>query len=68
MGYTIRSITGDETSETVAAHVLARAYQAAWRARHGSEPAGALVVPALDLVIDFGGASSSQDGASHTVQ
>ena len=53
MWYAVRSLSGDEASETLAAHVLARAYQAAWRARYGQEPLGSLVLAELDLVIEF---------------
>ena len=64
MWYALRSLSGDEASETLAAHVLARAYQAAWRARHGCEPSGSLVVSGLDLVIEFMVPEASQNGAA----
>jgi len=53
VNYRIRSLSGDEVFETLATHVLARAYRAAWRAQHGDEPAGMHVISGLDLVIDF---------------
>ena len=65
MDYTIHTLTGDETAETVAAHVLARAYRAAWRARHGNEPSGSLVLAGLDLIIEFGEPDGSQHGLGH---
>lgn len=34
-------------------HVLAKAYRAAWRSVHASEPAGSHVIAGADLVIDF---------------
>ena len=60
MQYTMRSLAGGETVETLAAHVLARAYRAAWRSRHGSEPSGPHVMAALDLVIEFSAENQSQ--------
>ena len=55
MQYAMRSMSRDEALETLEAHVLARAYHAAWRARYGIEPLGPHVIAGLDLVIDFGG-------------
>ena len=55
--YKMRSLSGTEMYETLAAHVLARAYRAAWRARHGEEPFGPHVIAGLDLIIEFDGKS-----------
>jgi len=63
MQYTIRSLSSDEAFETLAAHVLARAYLAAWRARHGSEPSGPHVIEGLDLVIEFQGEREDHQAA-----
>jgi hypothetical protein len=59
MHYTICSLSGDEPLETLAAHVLARAYEAAWRARHGNEPVGQHVMAELDLIIEYGSGHTS---------
>ena len=64
MSYTMRSWSGDETVDTLAAHVLARAYQAAWRERHGNDPAGPHIMAGLDLIIEFIEADGNQDATS----
>jgi hypothetical protein len=53
MQYTIRSLSTNEELDSLAADVVARAYRAAWRARHGNEPVGSHVLEGLDLVIEF---------------
>jgi len=53
MQYTLRSLSGDQTSETLAEHVFVRAYEAAWVAKFGDDPVGSHVIEGLDLVIDF---------------
>jgi len=53
MKYKMRSLSGDEMFETLAAHVFARAYRTAWRVRHGNEPVGPHVIAGLDLIIEF---------------
>jgi len=53
MQYTLRSLSGDEIFDSLATHVFARAYRAAWRARYGDEPVGPHIISTLDLVIDF---------------
>jgi hypothetical protein len=53
MQYTMRSLSGEEVFESLATHVLARAYRAAWRAQFGDEPLGPHILSGLDLVIDF---------------
>ena len=53
MQYVIRSLSGQDCLETVEGHVLARAYQSAWRALHGHEPVGKHVIPELDLIIEY---------------
>jgi hypothetical protein len=63
MNYTMRRWSDDEPVATLAAHVLARAYGAAWRARHGNDPAGPHIMAGLDLVIEFIEADGNQDAA-----
>lgn len=60
MQYTLRSLSGGEPIESLAAHVLARAYRAAWRLRHGGEPSGRLVMEGLDLIIEFNASNGSR--------
>jgi hypothetical protein len=52
--YTMRSLSGNEI-ESLAAHVLARAYRDAWFVLHGEEPFGPHVIVGLDLIIEFPG-------------
>ena len=40
--------------DTLEAHVLARAYDAAWRALYLCEPVGQHAIESLGLAIDFG--------------
>src|SRR5262249_60337415 len=54
MQYTMRSLSCGHAVETLEAHVLARAYESAWRARYGSEPSGPHVIAGGDLGIGFG--------------
>ena len=65
MGYRIFSISSGEFLSGNEAHVLARAYRAAWRATYGAEPEGRHQFAALDLVIDFGGSASGRVAISH---
>ncbi|HKA45939.1 MAG TPA: hypothetical protein VKF40_28375 [Burkholderiales bacterium] len=60
MQYTMRSLSCGHAVETLEAHVLARAYESAWRARYGSEPSGPHVIAGLDLVIEFGRSGSDR--------
>jgi hypothetical protein len=53
MQYTLRSLSGDQMSESLAEHVFARAYEAAWVSKYGDDPVGSHVIEGLDLVIDF---------------
>lgn len=59
MHYTISSLFGGEPVDTLEAHVLARAYRAAWEAKNRSAPVGPHPIAGLDLVIDFGSAAQS---------
>jgi hypothetical protein len=43
-----------EPVDALEAHVLARAYRAAWRVLQGSEPRHRHLIGSLDLIIDFG--------------
>jgi hypothetical protein len=51
---TLYSNTTGETVDTVEMHVLAKAYRAAWRSVHASDPTGCHVIAGADLLIDFG--------------
>lgn len=54
--------TGDgEPFEVLEAHVLARAYGAAWRALYQCEPVGRHVIESLGLTIDFGPCGSRRN-------
>lgn len=55
-GYRVLTRRNRQPVDTLHVHVLARAYDAAWRARHQSAPVGEHVIEGLGLVIDFGGA------------
>src|SRR5262249_57076723 len=54
MQYTMRSLSCGHAVETLEAHVLARAYESAWRARYGRGPSGPHVIAGLDLAVEFG--------------
>jgi hypothetical protein len=54
MEYALFSLSDSEPIDAVEAHVLARAYDAAWRALHRCEPAGQHVIENLGIAIDFG--------------
>lgn len=66
MDYWIYSLSSGENENSAEAHVLTRAYRAAWRARYGSEPTGAHQVAALDLVIHFGGLGPARVNVSRS--
>jgi hypothetical protein len=53
MEYTLFSIADCQPIDTLEAHVLAQAYDAAWRALYSCEPAGQHVIEALGLAIEF---------------
>jgi hypothetical protein len=53
MGYRLYSNSTGEPFDSVEMHVLAKAYRAAWRAVHASEPTHLHVLAAVDLLIDF---------------
>ena len=48
-------MSSGEDESSVEAHVLARAYRAAWRVKNLAEPDGAHQFAPLDLVICYGG-------------
>ncbi|MFZ2986422.1 hypothetical protein [Ideonella sp.] len=52
--YSVHSLYDHETLDVAEADVLARAYRAMWRQRHGSEPHGPHAITGLGLVILFG--------------
>ena len=51
--YTIFSLSAHEPLDAVEMHVLAKAYRAAWRCVHASEPTGSHRLTGLGVVIDF---------------
>jgi hypothetical protein len=53
MDYSIFSYSSGEPLDTVATHVLARAYRAAWRSIYMCDPLGPQVLRALDVEIVF---------------
>ena len=52
--YSIYSWPGMEPLDTIEMHVLARAYQDAWRSIHARDPVSRHVITSLDVVIVFG--------------
>ena len=54
MEYGLFSLSDSEPIDTFEAHVLALAYDAAWRAMHLCQPTGQHVIEPLGLAIDFG--------------
>ena len=53
MDYSIFSYSSGEPLDTVAMHVLARAYGAAWRSMYMQDPVGPQVLQGLDVAIVF---------------
>lgn len=53
MNYRVMKRGSYEHLDAIELHLLARAYYAAWRHLHGSEPIHEHVLPSLDLVIYF---------------
>jgi len=54
MEYGLFNLSDSEPVDAFEAHVLALAYDVAWRALHQCEPAGKHVIENLGLTIDFG--------------
>jgi hypothetical protein len=54
MEYRLSSLCDSEPIDATEAHVLALAYDAAWRALHLCAPVGQHVIEPLGLAIDFG--------------
>jgi hypothetical protein len=54
MNYTLIRLADNEPIETLEGLVLARAYEAAWRALHECEPVGQHTIESLGVAIDFG--------------
>ena len=65
MDYGIFRMSSGEDESSVEAHVLARAYRAAWRSKNLAEPNGAHQFAPLDLVICYGGWAPPQVAISH---
>jgi hypothetical protein len=69
MDYSLYRSLDREPVVALEAHVLARAYRAAWRALRLSEPRHRHLIGSLDLVIDFGRANRDpvfRDIGSHS--
>jgi hypothetical protein len=54
MDYRLFRLSDREPIETLEGHVLARAYDATWRALYLCEPVGQHTIESLGLAIDFG--------------
>ena len=65
MDYLVFSLSSGESESSAEAHVFTRAYRAAWRVKHGTEPTGAHQIAALDLVIHFSGSGPARARALH---
>jgi len=65
MDYRVFSMSNGEEDNSTEAHVFARAYRAAWRSIHGSEPAGRHHVTGVGLVFDFGSRAPAPVGTSY---
>ena len=65
MDYRIYNVSNGEFENSAEAHVLARAYRAAWRAMHGAEPAGAHQISSLGFIFHFGGWAPAWTDISH---
>lgn len=61
MTYRVFRFASGEPVDSLEAHVLAKAYAAAWRALRFSDPVGRHVVGGLGLVIEFGAATARLD-------
>jgi hypothetical protein len=55
MDYRLFRLRDREPVDALEAHVLARAYLAAWRVLYLCEPVGQHALESLGLAIDFGG-------------
>ncbi len=53
VNYRMFRLRGSDPVDALEAHVLARAYHAAWRALNSCAPVDRLVIESLDLVIEF---------------
>ena len=65
MDYRIYNVSSGEYENSAEAHVLARAYRAAWRAAHGLEPRGGHEIARLGLLLHFGGWAPAWADVSH---
>jgi hypothetical protein len=54
MEYRLSNLRDSEPIDAMEAHVLALAYNEAWRALNRCEPAGQHVIESLGLAIEFG--------------
>jgi len=65
MDYRIYNVASGEYENSAEAHVLARAYRAAWRATHGCEPRGPHQIERLGFVMHYGGWAPAWADVSH---
>jgi hypothetical protein len=61
MDYSLFRLRDREPIDTLEAHVLVRAYVAAWRALYLCEPFGQHAIKSLGLAIDFGPCGSRRN-------
>ena len=61
MDYSLFRLRDREPVDTLEAHVLVRAYVAAWRALYLCEPFGQHAIETLGLAIDFGPCGSRRN-------
>jgi hypothetical protein len=61
MDYSLFRLCDSGPIDALEAHVLARAYHAAWRALYLCEPVGHHVIESLGLAIDFGPCGSRRN-------
>ena len=61
MDYRLFRLCDSEPMDALEAHVLARAYVAAWRALYLCEPFGQHAIESLGLAIDFGSHGSRRN-------
>jgi hypothetical protein len=64
MEYWLYAISSGEREDSAEAHVLARAYRAAWRVTRLSEPTGMHRFLTLDLAICYGGSAPPKTAIS----
>jgi hypothetical protein len=66
--YRVFRLSGGEPVDSLEAHVLARAYGAAWRALRFSEPVGPHVLEGLGVVVEFDCVQASERPHAHAAR